>query len=256
MLKSRLTLALVALSLTAVVGCSRDRHEINSTQHLPATVLVIDTVNDTTIWSMDVPAGQRLVWDFDSASNPHEALRRSTAPATSMRWWLFPSGVYANYGNYPKGKAVDSGSVDLPGTLVRTEVVFRESGTTTQASPLMSAEEAAALPPIRLELEVAPDGSVVFDGRARKPEEIAPLFRSLYGERKVVITGKPGTPAANMVALTQHIKRPDLVTVVIPAGTEDAPPQPEADGDAPGTDDAPAEADDPTDAIDDAMEGK
>jgi len=252
MLKARLTLALVAVSLTTVVGCSRDRHEINSTQHLPATVLVIDSVNDQTLWSMDVPAGNRLVWDFDQANNAHEALRRSTAPATTMEWWLFPSTVYANYGNYPKGKAIDSGSVDLPGTPIRTEIVYRDAGTTTQAPSLMSAEDAAALPPIRLELEVAEDGSIVFDNQPRMPEEIAPLFRSLYGERRVVVTGKPGTPAANMEALSGHIKRPDLVTVVIPAEVDPALEAPTEDA----ADDAEQAPVDAADAIDDAMEGK
>jgi len=273
MLTSRLTLAALALALTLSVGCSRDRHEINSTYHLPATLTLIDTVTDQTVWSMDIPAGQRLVYDFDYDSSHNEALKSPNVPASSMRWWTYPAHAQANYGNYNTTQALDSDVVELPGRPILQRITYREATTPTQPASLVSPEDAAKLPPIRLELEVREGGAIVFDGSERDDAEIGNLFRSLYGERRIIITGKPGTPRANLVALQDKIQRPDLVTVVIPPaeGEADDAMDEEADAaeedqvtsqaeDAAMEEDAEAEAEDAEgdamDAIDDAMEGK
>ncbi len=260
MLTSRLTLAALTLALTLSVGCSRDRHEINSTYHLPATLTLVDTVTDQTVWSMDVPAGQRLVYDFDYKNSHHEALKAPNVPASSMRWWTVPSHAQGNYGNYNTMKKIDSGVVELPGTPILQKITYRESTKPTQPDALVSPEDAAKLPPIRLELEVRENGAIVFDGSVREDAEIGNLFRSLYGERRVIITGKPGTPRENLVALESKIVRPDLVTVVIPpANGDQAPDEVESE-----VEDAADEAEsmedeaegDAIDAIDEAMEGK
>lgn len=279
MLTSRLTLAALALALTLSVGCSRDRHEINSTHHLPATLTLIDTVHDQTVWSMDIPAGQRLVYDFNYDNAQHEALKSPNAPANTMTWWVFPAHAQGNYGSYNPAKALDTGVVELPGTPILQRVTYREATAPTQPTALVSPEDAAKLPPIRLELEVREGGAIVFDGSVRDDAEIGNLFRSLYGERRIIIAGKPGTPRANLLALQEKIQRPDLVTVVIPPAADDADAEPvteeaeeameaeaaEAEEEAAEAEDA-AEAEaeveaeeaegDAIDALDDAMQGK
>ncbi len=243
MLASRPTFALIAIALTLTVGCSRDRHEVNSTPHLPATMVVIDTVGGETLWSMDVPAGQRLVYDFNYTNSNPEVLRAPNTPPTTMNWWLYPSHAQSNYQNYSKSKALDSGTVELPGTPIRTEVFFRKSETaTSRAQPLLDDPAAA---PIRLELNVNENGAITFDGQPHANEEIARLFRSLYGQRAVIVTGTPGTPRANMIALRDIVKDNPNITVIVPP----ARPNDQADeAEAPADDDA-------NDAIDDAMEG-
>jgi len=270
MLTSRLTLAALALALTLSVGCSRDRHEINSTYHLPATLTLIDTVTDQTVWSMDIPPGQRLVYDFNYDNSHNEALKSPNVPPSTMTWWTYPANVQANYGNYNTGKALDSDTVELSGRPVLQRITYREATAPAQPASLVSPEDAAKLPPIRLELEVREGGAIVFDGSERDDAEIGNLFRSLYGERRIIITGKPGTPRENLVALRDKIQRPDLVTVVIPPADDAEPVTEEAEeameAEAAEAEEEAAEAEveaeaeeaegDAMDALDDAMQGK
>jgi len=54
-----------------------------STPTSPKTVSVIDTRTGETVWSMDVPAGKKLVLKFDENENEGQAL------SASMDWRLF-----------------------------------------------------------------------------------------------------------------------------------------------------------------------
>lgn len=253
MLTSRLTLAVLTLALTLSVGCSRDRHEINSTPFNPATLVIFDTVGGHTLWSMDVPVGQRLVYDFGYDTATPEMLKKPEGSPTSMTWWLFPSDVQGNYNSYPRYKATESDTVELPGTPILQRIVYRESGTTTRPDALIPADEAAAMEPVRLELQVHEDGSIVFDGNTHSEGRIATLFQSLYGERPVRITGKPGTPRANLLALREHTADSDQITVVVPPADQADPAQ---DGEAPAED--AEDADEPAggDETDDAATGE
>jgi hypothetical protein len=226
MLSSRLTLAATVLAMTFALGCSRDKHEVNSTHHMPATLQIIDTLNGQTVWSMDVPVGQRLIYDFDYDNAAPEFMKSPNAPANRMKWWTVPSYVQGNYNSYSTRHKTDGGTVELPGTPILAKVVYHESTRATQPRSLTDPVTARELPPIRLEVDVLEDGSIIFDGSPRSTRDIGPLFRSLYGERRVIISGTPGTPRANLLELQDKIEDSTLTTIIIPPADSQTPAQP------------------------------
>ncbi|TVQ59827.1 MAG: hypothetical protein EA379_09860 [Phycisphaerales bacterium] len=89
------TLAFAGLSLGASSGCyfeggpgwSADRFAYVSRTWTPKTVTLVDTRTGESLWSMDVPVGQRLVIDFRKAPRNVEA--DDWLPDV-MQWDLMP----------------------------------------------------------------------------------------------------------------------------------------------------------------------
>lgn len=105
-------LGLAALLLTACA--SQDKHVFESTDHLPATVTVVDTTTDQTLWSRDVPPQHKLVMDFDRDGEV-EFFKVTGKPATSLRYTLKDA----------KGKTIESETVQLPGTSLLIKPIYQ-----------------------------------------------------------------------------------------------------------------------------------
>jgi len=66
-------------------GFSADRFTYESTTWSPKTVELLDTRTDQTMWSVDVPVGQKLTIDFSDVPNPADP-----AYPDAMRWVVQP----------------------------------------------------------------------------------------------------------------------------------------------------------------------
>lgn len=254
-MRIRLLIPALAVAALTMTGCAVDKHVQASTPSLPATIELVDTLTDEVVWSYDIPVGHQLVYNFQYSSSHPEVLKNPEVPADSMDWWLYRGDTQSNYRNYAFANAIEKDTVALTGNPVLVKVSYRETGRTVYPPSLTSPGEAAALPPIRLELAVYEDGSFDFDGTRRTTDDLGPLFQSVYGERKVIVTGKPGTPRANLEALRATIQRPDLVTVVVPPAIGEQPEAP-TEPETPSEPEAPAESGDPVDLLEGAMEDK
>jgi len=120
------SLALVALAFS-LAACSADRQVFNSTISRPASVEVIDTVAKEALWSMDIPAGHRLVVEFNHREVDYRGFEAAATPATSMNWWLWPleQRKFMTAGYY-SGTPTDEGLVELSGNPVMVNYTFRE----------------------------------------------------------------------------------------------------------------------------------
>ena len=123
-----------AVTLSAFAGCSADRAVYPSTEFRPARVEVVDTLNDETLWVMDVPPGQKLVIDFDRRSGLNKEWEAWEAPAdapTNLEWRLYPLKARKLFtSGYYMGSPLNEGSVDLGGVpvMVNLQTLPRESG--------------------------------------------------------------------------------------------------------------------------------
>ena len=78
---------LLTIAMTIACGCSADKQVITSTPARPATVTVVDTTTDQTLWEKEIPVYCRLTLDFD-APGEVEGMKMSPHPATRMNWKL------------------------------------------------------------------------------------------------------------------------------------------------------------------------
>lgn len=89
-----LTTACVMTMIT-IAGCtsghgvSIDRHAFSSTNHVPQTIYVIDTVTDEVLFKCEVPAGHQLVLDFDG-NKTYMPTFTGSIPATKLKWDTCP----------------------------------------------------------------------------------------------------------------------------------------------------------------------
>lgn len=140
----------LATALALGVGCaSSDRHVFNSTLSRPVTVSVIDTTNDQTVWTMPVPAGQKLVLDLDHSSTSDNPFTSAGVPANKLSWKTYPLASKAMIKGYQVGTVVDSGVTALPGTPVVLDVSYSRAQSQAPSKPVIlepqegSADQAA-----------------------------------------------------------------------------------------------------------------
>lgn len=125
-ISARLLTPLFAVALLMAVGCSStDRHVFNSTSNRPVTVSVIDVTNNEPIWSMPVPAGQKLILDLDHSSSTDNPFMASGVPADKLTWKTFPLDSKAMVKGHQVGRPLDSGVASLPGTPVVLDVKYQ-----------------------------------------------------------------------------------------------------------------------------------
>ncbi|MEQ9453955.1 MAG: hypothetical protein RLN76_05100 [Phycisphaeraceae bacterium] len=117
-----MTLAAAAAALP--LGCTANRTTYLSTTFSPKSVEVIDAINDETLWTMDVPVGQKLVLDFDSP-NEDSIFLFDPAPPVVMTWELHNAGRKTIFGQYYVYGALDKGKVELPGRPVVARMTIR-----------------------------------------------------------------------------------------------------------------------------------
>lgn len=116
-----------AAALTVAVlftACSADRHTINGGELRGRTVSIVDSATAETIWTRDIPAGKKMVVDFEAADGDDAVFNYTSEPASRMKWWVYPLHQKFILGEtiYNSQLAEDHGTVDLPGTPIRMEV--------------------------------------------------------------------------------------------------------------------------------------
>lgn len=94
---------------------SNDAHEYESTPLLPATVQLKEVHSGTVLWKYDIPAGSKLVVDYDTEGDI-ELASISGKPATSMKWWVYGTS---------RGEPTDKGEMALQGMPVIIELSYR-----------------------------------------------------------------------------------------------------------------------------------
>lgn len=130
-----LTLALCLVATLLTVGCaSRDRHVYRSTALAPKVVSVVSVETGEVLWSMNVPAGQQLMLDFDRGNKGGEQYSSASIPADSMKWELWSLDARASYGSKRKGgKKLQGDKIKLPGDFVMIKVELLNDGSTASA---------------------------------------------------------------------------------------------------------------------------
>lgn len=163
------TTALAAAALLTLTGCysiggmpaSRDKFQYESHPLQPATVTVVDTRTGESVWSMDVPVGQKLALRFYDDREPRDATPTRTA---MMRWQVF---------DLDEGTGTLNNIVAVPWTSARkinyeirkgpeyptdTRATARPSPTTTTVSPAGSgSSNGDSTPPARDPVTGAPE---------------------------------------------------------------------------------------------------
>lgn len=134
-------LLLCGAFLTVGGGCyfeggpmaSADRFTYVSSSWQPKTVSLIDTRLGETIWSVDVPVGQKLVIDFNSA--PSSELEQDPSRPDILQWDLMPPDQYF-------GSLRNKVRVPGPGAR-RVEMTLRPA---PELPPEMASQQSEAVP--------------------------------------------------------------------------------------------------------------
>lgn len=115
---------LLGFVLLLAGGCaSTDRHVFDSTPNRPATVALIDTLDGTVVWQLDVPPQHQLVLDLGRRGEM-ELTGVSGRPATHADWTLYDVGL-ADEDNQSAGRrTVSSERIDLDGRPVMIDVSY------------------------------------------------------------------------------------------------------------------------------------
>lgn len=117
-MKSFTWLCIVGTSMLLAGCASEDKHVFESTAHLPTTLSLQDTTNDTIFWKMDIPVAHHLKVDFDRPPEFEYAKINPLRPATVFKWSL-----YRNDCSSP----VQSGRESLCGLPFLMKVSYRKS---------------------------------------------------------------------------------------------------------------------------------
>lgn len=151
------TTALAAAALVTLTGCysiggvpaSRDKFEYESTSLQPATVTIVDTRSGESVWSMDVPVGQKLAIRFYDDREPDDASPTRTA---MMRWQVVEIGEGAGSLNNEYAVPIASARKihyelrEGPEYATDSRVTAKPSPTTTTVSPAGSEPDRQASP--------------------------------------------------------------------------------------------------------------
>lgn len=115
------TLCLLAVLVSS--GCSQDRHVFRSTALAPKAISIVSLETGNTLWTKDVPVGQQLLLDFSRKNKGGEEFSSPDIPADKLTWETWTLDATARYGSKMKGGSkLDSGTVKLPGQMVRIDV--------------------------------------------------------------------------------------------------------------------------------------
>ncbi len=128
-------------------GFSEDRFTYESTEWSPKTVELIDTRTDQTLWSIDIPVGQKLTMQFETAYD-----NDNTEYPERMKWVVQPISKRSW-----KGKE----SMLVPGPTSRLiEMTLRpapEAMDQTVAMPELPAIDDSVFEPVEMETDSAED---------------------------------------------------------------------------------------------------
>lgn len=98
-------LALASLAAAALVGgcanwwvpggpmASEDRYTYLSTEYMPQTVMVVDTVTQQIIWSKDVPVGKKLIMRFSEFDRHWDSAPPDERFPVRLQWDLIDADV-------------------------------------------------------------------------------------------------------------------------------------------------------------------
>ncbi len=116
------------IGLVSLLGAcaSEDKHTFDSTPHLPTTIALMDTTNDTVFWKMDIPVWCRLKLDFDRKPEHEVFSTNPTFPATRLKW-----SIHYKDNN----KVVKKGYEQLCGLPFVIKVIYREAPEYPEAVP-------------------------------------------------------------------------------------------------------------------------
>ena len=109
--------AYLLLAGAVLTGCSQDRHVFISTVNLPTTVTLYDPLADQSVWSKDIPVGQKLVLDLDREGE-EELFSVSGHPATMLTWELY---------DLDSSEPLVEDQMALPGVPIVIKVSYRPS---------------------------------------------------------------------------------------------------------------------------------
>jgi len=136
-----LFLILAVAATVLVTGCSADRHTFYSYSYRPTTVEVIDLQTKQSLWTMNIPVGQKLLLNFN-AKGEDPNFRYLDVPAERMTWKLYPINRKPMWVNYESGWTYEEGSFDLPaGHRTSMRVSYRDPGQTPVAPEVPQADE-------------------------------------------------------------------------------------------------------------------
>jgi hypothetical protein len=141
--------ALTALTIGSLVavGCSStDRHVFESTATRSATISAIDAVTQEQLWAKEIPPGHKLVVDMDRTFAHESPLMATAAPADRLEWWLYPGHKAMIVRGYSVGKALDEGTVDLPGSPVVLTYTLGEAPRAGFTAPEIAPETGSRVP--------------------------------------------------------------------------------------------------------------
>ena len=185
--------ALAAASLAAGCSSSKDVWPLESTHHRPMSVTVVDTLNDRTLWSMDIPVDHTLRLQLikpnrDTHANPPWTYNDQNP--TSLRYTLWNTRQRGYRFDAQPGVMVERKRVPLPGVPTMVNWTIRESQTNedrTGLTPIITPSTPETERPMGVEPDFAPR---VPDVERRMPDEPD----GMEGEGVEVIEMEP-TPA-------------------------------------------------------------
>lgn len=170
----RLSLPALAAVAAFAVGCSSiDRHAIVSPIERPLTVSVVSADDETVFWSMDIPAGQKVVVNFQR-DNGGTFMNSHAIPADRMTWRLYNDNSPGVISGYSVSSATQSGTVDLPGTPVLLDIDVTADRPARAAAPATPAQPAEQAPPAAVEEAPAPAAPAPVEEPAPAAEPAAP----------------------------------------------------------------------------------
>ncbi|MEX2544473.1 MAG: hypothetical protein WD316_05040 [Phycisphaeraceae bacterium] len=145
----RLAIALLVWPTFVVgVGCasSSDFQRIESTHDLPVSVSVIESLDGTVLWHIDVPPEHELRMQFQRGVEG-ELLPVSGRPATRFGWSLHDESDRGWARLLGQRRVAAERGVDLPGRPVVIELTYHEPGGFPSDPFLPDADD--QVPPVR-----------------------------------------------------------------------------------------------------------
>lgn len=123
--RALMLLLAVTMALSSVGCSSNDKHTFVSTALKPATLTLMDSNQNQSVWEMDIPVNHKLVLDFENSIEQTDATGRTPS---WVNWKLYRADDQpTDTGRDRKGALVRSDRVDLTGTRVRMLLTYRPS---------------------------------------------------------------------------------------------------------------------------------
>lgn len=170
--------ALAVATLASGCSSSKDVWVLESSQHLPKSVTVVDTLNDRTLWSLDIPADhvlrlQLLKPDRDTHANAPWTY--NDANPTSLRYTLWNRGVRGyRFDNQP-GTMVERKRLPLPGVPTMVNWTIREGETNPDRiglTPIITPSTPETERPMGVKPDFQPEGPRTMPDEPTGPGEV------------------------------------------------------------------------------------